>query len=965
MACAAVAVAASPVRVPALAGAQAGSGPAATSSPARVVILPFTNTSGRPDDAWIGQGIAETVLADLQRGGALSIVGMDRVEQEVARRGTEPGGEGDADTLDVARALGATLVLTGSYQRLDEEVRVTAQVVSVATGRVTRAVKLDGRVDDLFALQDRIVAELGADLRGPPPAARAAPRPRPQEAARDGAPGRAAAAPVPRQPGRRGGPPEAPGVVDGALRLEGPGAAGAAVSAGALAGRPMVTVRRAAQAPSLDGRLDDRIWQDATQITDFVQRQPVEGAPATEATEVYIAYDSQRLYFGIYAHYSDVGLIRANRADRDQIDNDDVVSVWFDPFLDQQRAYIFTVNGYGVQADSLMSGTGGGNSGGRGGRGGRGGGRGGRGGFPGGNDTGDSSWDALFDSAGQLVEDGWTAEMSIPFKSLRYPSRRANELHRWGFQIQRTIESKNEQVVWAPESRNVLGRLRQMGLLEGMSDLSTSRNLEFLPTVSAFQVDNLDAATGASATDNVAEGGLNVKYGVTSNLTFDFTYNPDFSQIESDQPQIEVNQRFPLFYSELRPFFLEGQEIFDVGGPATFLHTRTIIDPQFGAKLTGKVGNTTVGILVANDEAPGKVDDRTDPAYGQSAQAVVGRVRYDLYSQSHIGLIVTDREFLDASSRLGGIDGRFALGQNNRFEFQTMFTDHVDTAGLERRGSLYNVGFRKQGRNLRYQIESYGIDPGFADELGFVQRTDTRQTTGEVEYRWWPEAAVISWGPRLSYTRNYDYAGVLQDEQVQFRLNGQFSRNITINGNFNRSMERFGGTDFWKTNFSLFGQVASSRRFSIGGGFQPGDQISYDFANPELSFLGRGITYRVFMNLRPISRLQSQVNVNGSSLTDPRTDRQIFDVKIVRAQTTYQFTPRFLLRNILEYNTLAKTFAGNLLLTYRVNAGTVFYLGYDDHYQQGDHIDPLLFPYERWQRTNRAIFTKLQYLFRY
>jgi hypothetical protein len=166
-----------------------------------------------------------------------------------------------------------------------------------------------------------------------------------------------------------------------------------------------------------------------------VQTRPLDGVPATEQTEVYIAYDSQGLYFGIYAHYSDASLVRANRVDRDRTENDDTVTVFFDPFLDQQSGYSFAVNGYGVQSDSLVKGTGG---------------------FGGqGVQTveGDTSWNALFQSAGQLVEDGWTAEMVIPFKSLRYPARGGGEAHRWGFQIQREIHSKQETAAWAPSPR--------------------------------------------------------------------------------------------------------------------------------------------------------------------------------------------------------------------------------------------------------------------------------------------------------------------------------------------------------------------------------------------------------------------------------------------------------------------------------------------------------------------------------
>ena len=337
-------------------------------------------------------------------------------------------------------------------------------------------------------------------------------------------------------------------------------------------------------------------------------------------------------HFGFYVHYSDPSLIRAYRVDRDRIMLDDKMSVYFDTLLDQQRAFVFSVNGYGIQGDSLM---------------------GGRGGGFGGVPRGDPSWDALFDSAGVLVADGWTAEISIPFKSLRYPSRGSGEPHTWGFQIARSIGSKNETVVWSPVFRSISGFLTQMGVLQDIVSLSTSRNLEILPTFTGIQVGSLDTTTGVFADDDVTpEGGLTVKYGIASNLTADLTVNPDFSQIESDRPQIEVNRRFPLFFLELRPFFLEGQEVFSTRGSANLVHTRTIVDPRYGGKLTGKVGKTTLGVLVADDQAPGKRDDPADPAFGQTAQFFVGRVRYDMYTESYIGAIVTDREFMDAYNRV-------------------------------------------------------------------------------------------------------------------------------------------------------------------------------------------------------------------------------------------------------------------------------------------------------------------------
>ena len=279
------------------------------------------------------------------------------------------------------------------------------------------------------------------------------------------------------------------------------------------------------------------------------------------------------------------------------------------------------------------------------------------------------------------------------------------------------------------------------------------------------------------------------------------------------------------------------------------MHTRTIVDPNVGGKLTGKVGRTTLGVLVADDAAPGKRDDPFDPGFGQSAQVLIGRARYDLYAESHIGAIVTDREFLDGYSRVGGVDGQFRLGQTNRFNFVAVQSTHRDEAGNERSGPMGGVS---------------------------------------VGYRWWPENWLISWGPRVSYQLSYNHDGIREDESRAVGLNLQFAKNIGLNVNANRLLERFGGIDFHRTNYNVFSNVNTSRLFD-----------------------------------------------------------------------------RLLIRNITEYNSFAKTIALNLLATYRINALTVFYVGYDDHYRQLEQFYDEFFPGTEFQRTNRAFFTKLQYLFRY
>ena len=966
----------------------AGSGEAVEAASVRlasrtVAVVPFANISGQPADDWIGIGIAETVTADLDQLTELSVVGPEALLSTLRSDPRETALTLSDETMArvIARERGVSWIVAGSFQRLGDQPRSTARIVNIETGTARDVGKVDGRFDEVFALQDRIVAELSgglADLAGRVARSTTAAR----RSAGDAQTSRgdqedttepSGSAGAGRSGSERDGNAGAPASgVSGGITLGGrpPASAGTLASgdAGTLAGRVTVRPVRAEVPPNIDGRLDDAVWQNAALITDFVQRQPVDGAPATDDTDVLLAYDSSNIYLAFHAKYQNPSIMRANRVDRDQAGRgDDVISVYFDTFLDQQRAYVFSVNGYGVQGDSIVGGQGGG--------GGFGGGHGGGSGIP----RGDSSWDALFSTGGQPVEDGFTAEMAIPFKSLRYPARGREVPHTWGFQIVREIRGKDETVVWSPVSRDIAGFLPQMGVLDGMTGLSTSRNLEIQPTFTAFRFGTLDEGIGEVVDgDPKPEAGANFKYGVTSNLTADFTINPDFSQIESDRPQVEVNQRFALFFPELRPFFLEGAEIFQIQAPVTVVHTRTIVEPLYGAKLTGKAGKTTVGVLYANDEGASLgIGDSLDPAFEQSAQTFVGRVRYDLYSESFIGAVVTDREFLDGFSRLVGIDSNFRVGDTHQLGFRALRTDHLDEDdGLESDGYLVDFGFQKRGRNLSYSVDTFALSPDFKTDVGFVQRTDQRRYDGRIQYQWWPQNWIVSWGPEVQYGQSYGFDQVLQDENASVRLSANFARNVRYSFDVNEDLERFEGIDFQKRRYGMFGNVNTSRMISFGGGVNWGDEVYFDGVNP---FLGRESGVRVFINFRPVSRFASNINITTSRFTDPnqffipglndgeRDDNgEIFNVNIVRALSTYQFTDRLLFRNIAEFNTYDQTLGLNFLITYRVNSGTAFYIGYNDHYQQREQFDDQVnITGTGYQQTNRAIFTKVQYLFRY
>ena len=946
--------------------------PAVSAQPApTVAVVPFESLGAAPDDDWIGIGVAETLATDLRGARGISVLSRAVVDGAVRNVAGSRRGADESVLLATAREVGADLLIAGASRQDGGELRLTARLIDVQSETTVEAFRVDGRPGDLFTLQDRLAGEVRAALRRLVPAAgvglpRGATNGNGDGGGNGGPDGADGDRPVAADAGRRprsggsafgarpragesgiavsGGFEAASAQVAGARRSAPPRNPTPAAQTGpgagfALPARPFVRAQRTDEPPSIDGLLDDAVWRSATLVTDFIQANPVEGAAPTERTEVRIAYDADHLYFAFYAHYGDPTEMRANRVDRDQAWRDDWIAVIFDTFLDQQRAYRFSVNAYGVQGDAIL--------------------RGGRRRFGPVGGSGDWSWDALFESGGRIVDDGWTAEMAIPFKSLRYPSRGEGE-HRWGFQISRTLQTKDETVVWSPVTRRIAGELTQMGTIGGLRGLSASRNLEVLPTATAIQLGRL---TDGGYVDDAAQPdfGVNVKYGVTSNLTADFTLNPDFSQIESDRPQIETNQRFPLFFPELRPFFLEGQEIFRTPGRTTLLHTKTIVDPQVGGKLTGKVGNTTLGVLLANDAAPGKLDDPQEYGFGRTAQFVVGRARYDMYSESYVGALVTDREFLDSFSRVAAVDGRFRIGQTHSAAFLAATSANRDLDGAVRNGPLYDLQFRRDSRHLNYRLQYHEIDPEFGTAAGFVRRVDMRRFDADVEYEWWPESWIISWGPGFRYQRNVDHAGVLQDEEFRGDVNVRFARNVFFRADGRRELERFNGIDFHKTRFSLRNGVQSSRRVSVFYGIDWGEQIRF----VDSPFLGRMFDYNVNLTLRPTTRLSTQFSLDTARFTDARTGTLEFDVKLLRTYTTYQFTDRLLVRNILEHDTGNGKVGVNLLVTYRVNAGTVFYAGFDDRLQQGIYLDREQFDNRDLQRHQRAFFTKLQYLFRY
>jgi hypothetical protein len=377
-------------------------------------------------------------------------------------------------------------------------------------------------------------------------------------------------------------------------------------------------------------------------------------------------------------------------------------------------------------------------------------------------------------------------------------------------------------------------------------------------------------------------------------------------------------------------------------------------------KLTGKTGKTSFGLLAANDRAAGRAVDPGAPGAGGAAQVFSGRVRYDLGRESFVGVLVNNRQFAGEHSRLAVLDGSYRVGMNHRIQTVAAISDHRDASGAKRTGHVVDLGLIKQSRSLGYFVAQNLVSPGYRNDLGFLPRVNYAKTWTNLSYRWWPESWVINWGPQFEYNWLYDYDGELQEANLGLNLQATFAENIRASARIDRVMERFLEQDFYKTRLSFSADVNTSRRVSFSVRVNQGDEIRY-VENP---FLGRTVGYSLSSTLRPFPRLQSQVTFNTTRFTEFGTGAEVFDIKIFDARTTYQFTERLLIRNILEQDTLDKTLGVNLLVTYRVNSGTVFFVGYDDRFRQEDRMDPERYATDIYRRTNRAVFSKVQYLFR-
>jgi hypothetical protein len=694
-------------------------------------------------------------------------------------------------------------------------------------------------------------------------------------------------------------------------------------------------------------KLDDYIGGTGpgTLVEGFVQREPGDLTPVSEPTKAFLSFDQEALYVAFVCKAADPSSIRARLARRESIFEDDWVAIHVDPFQERQRAYMFFANPIGIQADGITS--------------------------EGSGD--DMSFDAVWSASGRLTPDGYVVLIAIPFKSLRFPS--GTDPHTWGVALQRSIPTRSESSFWPGITRRLNGFSSQFGALEGIAGVAPGRNVQFIPYGTFTGAKLLDETTAIRASESDLRVGVDAKVVLRDKFTVDATINPDFSQVESDEPQVTINQRFEVFFPEKRPFFLENSDYFE--SPITLFFSRRVRDPQFGGRVTGRAGRWAIGGLAMDDRQPGRLVDRTSADFGSRAFTGLFRARRDFSNQSRAGFMATTRDFGNSSNHVGSMDTRLRLNKQWFAEGQALFTRNTALDGATAiNGGGVSLALNRSGRKLTEQLFYQDLTAGVRAPLGFVPRTDIRQLQQFATFRWRPkDSRITSHGPNMFVQGTWDHAGTLQDWIVRFPYNLQLGQSYFFVRHA-RMMERFAGTEFeeWENVVSVSSSVLSW--VSIGVNYAGGTRPNFYPPPGVTPSIADFTDASLFLTFRPSSRLLLDETYIYSRLSQPGSS--IFDNHIVRSKVNYQFSRALSIRGIVDYNGILpneslvalerrKHLTADVLMTYLVRPGTALYIGYTDGYDNlasvaGGILRPGGAP---TVSTGRQVFVKSSYLFRF
>ena len=705
-------------------------------------------------------------------------------------------------------------------------------------------------------------------------------------------------------------------------------------------------IPRVDRAPRIEDFLvDDSPPPIALRLTDFRQREPGDGVPVSQPTVAYLSYDA-RTFYVIVVCKDNPAEVRARIARREEIDTDDYVAVYLDTFLDRTHAYMFAVNPLGVQRDAVLTE----------------------------GQKEDLSFDTVWSSEGRLTADGYVVRIAIPFRSLRF----TNDLMKtWRVAIGRVIPRNNEEAYWPYITKRIQGFVPQFTTVNGLAQISPGRNLQVNPYVVGAGARVLDAPARAFRNEQEARVGMDAKLVVGSAITVDATANPDFSQVESDDPQVTVNERFEVFFPEKRPFFTENSGYFQT--PINLFFSRRVVDPGEGVRLSGKVSRWAFGGLAINDRAPGRLP-AGDARAGREAGIGVFRVQREFGHESYLGVLTTNRQFAGSFGRMFAIDGRWTFGPNWSLAGQLARsrTAKLDESSVG--GSAAVVQVRRNGRNFDLEGDYLDFDPGFSAPLGFVKRVGYRQTDQRVKYRWRPNGPVVKYGPRVSTLFNWRPDGRLQDREVAAEFLVTLRRNSEVRIERTEAFELFRNHPFSPHATAASATTEWLKWLAFSGTYTWGTAVNHDPAGGLDPFVGRATKADVTVTLHPTSRLRVEQTYIRSTLDTRETSSHVFNDSLLRVKLNYQFNRELSLRAILDHASLVadpalakldheRKWTPDLLLTYLVHPGTALYVGYTDRHE---NLAVVPGPVPTLGRTAQAdtsvarqLFIKVGYLWRF
>ena len=706
---------------------------------------------------------------------------------------------------------------------------------------------------------------------------------------------------------------------------------------------------RSTAAVKIDGVLDDAVWKDALVIDLTTETDPGENVPASVVTHAYLVEDGTRLLVAFDARDPDPASIRAYLRDRDRAFNDDFVGIVIDSFGDRRYAYEFFANALGVQMDLT-------------------------------NDDvarrESEYWDAIWDSAGKIDDKGFAVEMAIPLSQLRFRNTDGERV--WGIDVLRFRPRDSRQRL----SNNPLERGRncylcQFSQIRGLADVQPGKNLEIVPSLTAAhsqsRVDPLNDPWQSNTNTDV---GLNVRWGVTEALTANLALNPDFSQVEADVAQLEINQQFALFYPETRPFFLEGADYYTTPIQAVF--TRTIADPRIGAKLTGQPGGSTLGVFAVEDEVtnlliPGP-QDSTPTSLDAPNTVFVGRYSHDIADGAQLGALFTSRSGTDYHNQVAGLDALMRVGGRHTFRAQYLLSDSAYPFATAASFAQPVGSFDGAGRQLRYvfnhrewyaDITYRNYDPGFRTDSGFLPRVGIEQTEYEASHTW-QRSGTRPWkniqaGAEGTTTYSVDGSNLDRATDAFVTFQGPMQAFIKFSagpGSWSWNGQRFDGN-----GMNLYSQLRPRGGLNVQMQAHFGEQV--DYANSRLA-LERRLQPNIEWNVNQHLLLRLQ---HTKSRLTAKTGQRIFDANLTDLRVTWQFNIRSFIRFTTQRLDLERnvavyidrttpgrsvTLGTQLLYSYKLNPQTVLYVGAANSGLEDDRTIDLM-------RTNNTVFAKVSY----